>query len=109
VVAEIVISGRVGLVARDFDQSVDVMPHALAALPFAGALVPGVVVGTAVNMAEFLAGKDEASLTSNHYVIKGSWDNPKVYRAEGSLPIDMLGRAWSDLKEVSGFGKQEEK
>ncbi|QFY42663.1 TIGR02099 family protein [Candidatus Methylospira mobilis] len=109
VVAEIAISGRVGLVARDFDQRVDVMPHALAALPFAGALVPGVVVGTAVNMAEFLAGKDEASLTSNHYVIKGSWDNPKVYRAEGSLPIDMLGRAWSDLKEVSGFGKQEEK
>jgi uncharacterized protein (TIGR02099 family) len=109
VVAEIAISGSIGLVARDIDQRVDVMPHALAALPFAGALVPGVVVGAAVNMAEFLAGKDEASLTSNHYVIKGSWDSPNVYRAQGNLPLDMLGRAWTDLKNVSGFGKQEEK
>jgi uncharacterized protein (TIGR02099 family) len=109
VVAEIVISGSIGLVAHDIDQRVDVMPHALAALPFAGALVPGVVVGTAVNMAELLAGREEANLTSNHYEIKGNWDNPKVYQAQGSLPLDMLGRAWTDLKNVSGFGKQEEK
>lgn len=109
VVAEIAISGSIDLVKHQLDQRVDVMPHALAVLPFVGALVPGMVVGTAVNLAEALAGRDEANLTSNHYVIKGNWDNPQVYRVQGNLPLDMLGRAWTNLKEISGFGQQEEK
>lgn len=104
VAAKILISGHVGLVARDFDETVTVIPHALASLPIAGALIGGSAVDAAITVAEKLFGKERASIGSTNYAVKGSWDDPEITRIGGYMPLDMLQRAWSEVKDFSGFG-----
>ncbi|MDD5036364.1 MAG: YhdP family protein [Methylococcaceae bacterium] len=108
VAANILMIGRVGLVAQDFDERVSVMPHALATIPFAGAVVGGAAVGAAIDMAHWLVGEEDVNIGSTNYSIKGSWDNPQFKRVEGNIPLDMLGQAWSSLKDLSGLGSEEE-
>lgn len=106
VAGSILITGRVGLVAKDLDETVTVIPHTLASLPIAGAMVGGAAVGAAISMAGKLVGQDSVSIASNRYAIKGSWDNPQVSRIDGNMPLDVLDRAWSGLKNFSGFGSR---
>ncbi len=107
--AKILVSGRIGLVARDLDQIVTVIPHTTAALPIAGALAGGPVVGAAVYVAQQLIGEKVDSITATHYAVQGGWDNPSITRIHGNLPLDVLDRAWRGVKDLSGFGpKQEE-
>jgi uncharacterized protein YhdP len=105
VAAKILITGRVGLADKDFDQKVAVMPHTLASLPFAGAMVGG----AALDLAQKLAGRESVHLSSSNYAIKGAWDAPTITRIEGNMPLDMLDRAWTNLKDFSGFGAEGEK
>jgi uncharacterized protein (TIGR02099 family) len=104
VAAKIFITGRVGLVAKDLDETVVVIPHTLATLPVAGALMGGAAVGMAYNFAQTLMGNRTVSIASTNYEIKGSWDDPKIARIEGNLPLEVIDRAWSDVKDLSGFG-----
>ena len=104
VAAEIVISGRIGLLARDFDEVVAVVPHTLATLPIAGALVGGAALDAALSVARKLIGKESASIASTNYAVKGSWDEPQITRIGGYMPLDMLDRAWAGLRDLSGFG-----
>ncbi len=104
----ILISGRVGLVARDLDETVTVIPHTLASLPMSGVMLGSAAVGAALSVAGKLVGQDSVSIASNRYAIKGSWDNPQVSRSEGNMPLDVLNRAWSGLKNFSGFGSKGE-
>jgi uncharacterized protein (TIGR02099 family) len=106
--ARIVVSGRAGLVARDLDQRVAVIPHTTAALPIAGALAGGPAVGAAVYVAQRLIGEEVDSITATHYAIKGSWDNPAITRVHHNMPLDMLDQAWSGVKNLSGFGSKQE-
>ncbi|MBS1212354.1 MAG: hypothetical protein H6R26_970, partial [Proteobacteria bacterium] len=106
VAAVIMITGRVGLVQKDLDETVTVIPHAFASLPMAGAMVGGAAVGAAISMAGKLIGQDSVSIASNRYAIRGSWDSPQVSRIEGNMPLDVLDRAWSGLKNLSGFGSK---
>jgi len=107
--AKIVINGRAGLVARDLDQVVTVIPHTSVALPIAGALAGGPAVGAAVLLAQQLVGEEVDSITATHYAVKGSWDEPQITKISRNLPLDILDRAWSGMKDLSGFGTETEK
>lgn len=106
--AKILITGRVGLIARDLDQIVTVIPHTTAALPIAGALAGGPAVGAAVYVAQRLVGEEVDRLAATQYAARGSWDSPEITRINHNMPLDMLDKAWSGVKNLSGFGKQEE-
>ena len=109
--ARILVSGRAGLAARDMDQVVTVIPHTSAALPIAGALAGGPAVGAAVYVAQRLIGEEVDSIAATHYAVQGSWEHPSITRINHYyMPLDVLDRAWSGVKDLSGFGsKQEER
>lgn len=101
--ARIFVTGRVGLVTKDLDETVAVMPHTLASIPMAGALMGGAAVGMAYNFAQTLMGEKTVSIASTTYRVQGSWDNPAIERIEGNMPLELINRTWSDVKSLSGF------
>ncbi|MDZ4263601.1 MAG: AsmA-like C-terminal region-containing protein, partial [Pseudomonadota bacterium] len=80
--AQVELQGRVGLVARDYDQQLKVIPHFTSSLPLAGAVVGGVVVGAAVLLVEKLLKSNIDRATGINYRVTGSWDNPVMARQE---------------------------
>ncbi len=76
--AQILIQGRTGLKARDYDQEITVTPHLGGALPVAGALAGGPAVGAAVFLAERILQKGIEHVTRYHYRLTGSWDAPEL-------------------------------
>jgi uncharacterized protein (TIGR02099 family) len=109
VTAIIYVNGRAGLVTRDLDQIVTVAPKTTATLPIAGALAGGPAVGAAIYVAQKLIGEEVDSITSTRYAVNGSWDHPVVTRLSGTFPMEMFHRAWGGLKDLSGFGAEEQK
>ncbi len=107
IAAEILIMGRVGLASHDLDETISVMPHAVASIPLAGAIVGGAAVGAVVDLAHRLVGAEDVNLASTNYSVTGSWDDPQIKHIEGSMPLDMIDRAWSDFKAMSGMGSKE--
>ena len=92
--AHIKIQGAVGLQVRNFDQTITVTPHFGGALPVAGTIAGGPVVGAAVFVAEQLLQKNIEQATRYRYTLKGSWDNPVVeYVQESSPPAEIKGFA----------------
>jgi uncharacterized protein (TIGR02099 family) len=83
--ANIEIAGRIGLVNQDFDQLVTVTPKVTASLPIAGAVAGGPAVGAAVFLAQKVLGKRVDRVTSIHYTVKGSWDDPTIERQKQKL------------------------
>ncbi|HKJ08012.1 MAG TPA: YhdP family protein [Gammaproteobacteria bacterium] len=90
--ARIDIAGRTGLVARDYDQLVTVIPHIRSSLPIAGVIAGGPAVGAALLLMDKLFPGPLTELTSlanYQYTLTGSWDNPVVKRLNntaGSTP-----------------------
>lgn len=76
--ARIHIAGRIGLVARDYDQLITVIPQMGSSLSLASALAGGPVVGAAVFLAENLFKKQIEEVASYQYTMTGSWDNPVI-------------------------------
>lgn len=74
--ARIEMHGRAGLRARDYDQIITVVPRYGAALPVAGVIAGGPVVGAAVFVAERVLQKGLERATRYRYTLKGSWDQP---------------------------------
>jgi uncharacterized protein (TIGR02099 family) len=81
--AKIDITGRTGLIEKDYDQIVTVTPQVSDSLPLASALFGPIGVG--VGAVIFLAGelfdtipKQIDKLLRYQYTISGSWDNPVV-------------------------------
>lgn len=87
---EILVTGRTGISARDYDQSAIVTPKISYTLPVFGAvLAPAGLgpIGAGVGVAIFLAGKlfdgiptQVDKLLSYRYTITGSWDEPVIER-----------------------------
>lgn len=86
--AQILIQGRVGLKARDYDQQVTVTPHFGGALPVAGALAGGPAVGAAVFVAERILQKGIEHVTRYRYRLTGSWDAPVLTAQHESPPAN---------------------
>ncbi|AGA35043.1 membrane protein-like protein [Thioalkalivibrio nitratireducens DSM 14787] len=85
------VSGRTGLVARDFDQSIVVVPRLRSTLPIVGALVGGPVAGVVVLLVERALGigdqVEEAARVE--YYVTGPWSNP-VVRARVRTEQDLV-------------------
>lgn len=78
--AQISVSGRTGLAARDYDQIVTVTPEIGATLPLAGALggPVGIGIGTGIYLFEKIFKPGLGGIARVQYTVKGSWQNPVV-------------------------------
>lgn len=78
--ADIRLSGRIGLVARDLDLELGVTPHLMEELAITGGLLGGPVVGAAVAVIHQLVKKPFQKSTRIKYTVAGGWDSPAVTR-----------------------------
>ena len=74
--ANISITGRTGLRAKDFDQQVRVTPHVGNSLPLVGAVVGGPIGAAAGFAVQGLLGGGLNKAASARYQITGTWDKP---------------------------------
>ena len=76
--AEIEISGRTGLRAKDYDQQMVVTPRAGVTLPVVGALAGGPVGAAAGLVMQGLLGKQINQVARSRYHVEGSWEKPVI-------------------------------
>ncbi|RDS86812.1 YhdP family protein [Dyella psychrodurans] len=76
--AEITITGRTGLHARDYDQQVVILPHVGSSLPVVGAVVAGPIGAAAGFAVQGVLGKGLSHMAVQRYTITGSWDKPVI-------------------------------
>lgn len=91
--AEIVLTGRTGLRAKDYDQRLDVHPRAGAALPLIGAAAGGPVGAAAGLVVQGILNKPISKAVSRQYVVTGSWDKPlftPVAQARRKAPTERV-------------------
>ncbi len=85
--ARLDISGRTGLVRRDYDQLITVTPHLTSSLPLAGAIAnPG--IGAALFLAQKLFQSQLDAITRYQYTVTGTWDKPLIERVSLQNPAD---------------------
>ena len=89
--ATVNLMGRTGLVARDYDQVMTVLPHISGTLPIAGTVLGGPVVGAALLVFSEAFSEDVNKLSQVQYRISGPWDAPVVERIERG-PTPTLGQ-----------------
>lgn len=75
--ADIMIAGRIGMVAQDYDELVTIIPSITSTLPLAGAIAGGPAIGAVVLLAERILGKQIDKMSKIEYQVTGSWDDPK--------------------------------
>lgn len=76
--ADVVISGRAGLKAKDYDQVMDVTPHVGGTLMIGGAIVGGPVGAAAGAVIQGLFKKALNDVTRVRYAVTGSWEKPRI-------------------------------
>jgi len=76
--AKIKISGKTGIIARDYDQIVRVTPKIRQTLPLVGAVAAGTTVGWSLLLLQNLFKKVIDDAVEVEYRISGSWDDPKI-------------------------------
>ena len=77
------VNGRIGLVARDFDQHIEFRPGLNYSLPVIGAIAGGPAGGLTVALVQQLMrglGADWETVAEVHYALTGSWAEPNVER-----------------------------
>ena len=80
--AQISITGRTGLRAKDYDQYVQVAPHVGNSLPVIGAVVGGPVGAAAGLAVQGLLGHGLNKTVGARYHVTGSWDKPVMTLVE---------------------------
>lgn len=76
--ADIRLSGRTGLKARDYDQTLEVRPKAGSVLPAIGALAGGPAGAAVGAVAQAVLREPLRQMTQIGYRITGTWADPKV-------------------------------
>ncbi|MEP7044010.1 MAG: YhdP family protein [Dokdonella sp.] len=76
--AEIVVKGRTGLRAKDYDQQMSVRPHAGSTLPLVGAIAAGPVGAAAGLVMQGILNKPLGKAVARNYSVTGSWEKPKI-------------------------------
>jgi uncharacterized protein (TIGR02099 family) len=84
--ADIVVSGRTGLRSKDYDQLMDVQPHAGATLPIVGALAAGPVGAAAGLVMQGLLNKPIGKAVARRYKVSGSWEKPQITQLARTRP-----------------------
>jgi uncharacterized protein (TIGR02099 family) len=90
--ARIVMQGRTGFRARDYDLTVDVTPHVGGTLPVVGAVIGGPVGAAAGLVVQGLIGKGLNKAAGSIYRVTGSWDKPKI-ETVATLPVSSASTA----------------
>ena len=80
--AQISITGRTGLRAKDYDQEVLVVPHIGNSLPVIGAVVGGPIGAAAGLAVQGILGQGLNKIRSVRYHVTGSWDKPVMTLVE---------------------------
>lgn len=80
--ANILITGRTGLVNQDFDQLIAVIPNVSDTVSVAGALAWGPQVAAVLIVLQKLFESDIDAATMTRYKLNGSWDEPKLTRLD---------------------------
>nr|MDA3870587.1 DUF3971 domain-containing protein [Gammaproteobacteria bacterium] len=75
-VAAMKLGGKVGMVDKDYDLTMQVKPHSSAAVFTTGTLAGGPVLGAGLVLLNKLFGLEKGSY--NEYEIMGSWIDPKI-------------------------------
>lgn len=84
--AEVGMVGRIGLGARDYDQTAVVTGQLGSALPIAGAAIAAnPVVGAALLLFTQVFKEPLKGVTRAYYHIGGSWDDPQVERVDSDV------------------------
>jgi len=78
--ARILVQGRTGLAARDYDQLVTVVPEVGNTLPVAGGLAWGAQAGAIILLFQKLFKSEIDKAAQYQYKITGSWENPLIKR-----------------------------
>lgn len=76
--ADIVVNGRAGLKAKDYDQTMEVTPHVGGTLMIGGALVGGPVGAAAGVVLQKVFNKAINDVTRVRYSVTGSWEKPVI-------------------------------
>ncbi|HKE48305.1 MAG TPA: YhdP family protein [Rhodanobacteraceae bacterium] len=84
--ADIAISGRTGLRAKDYDQEMVVSPHTGVTLPIVGALAAGPVGAAAGLVLQGVLGKPMGKAMGSHYKVTGSWEKPTITLVSRETP-----------------------
>jgi uncharacterized protein (TIGR02099 family) len=80
--------GRIGLVARDYDQQVTVYPDVSGGVTLGAVLLGGPVAGALALIAQEVMGKPLNQVTQLSYRVTGSWDNPQVTQGTAPPPVE---------------------
>ncbi len=80
--ATVSIMGRTGLVVRDYDQVMTVLPEVSSALPIAGAVLGGPAVGAALLVFNEVFSSELDELARVQYRVTGPWEAPEVVRIQ---------------------------
>lgn len=83
------VGGRIGLLARDFDQEIEFRPALTYSLPVLGTIAGGPAGGLTVTLVQQLMrglGRDIESVAEVRYALTGSWDEPIVERLRTESP-----------------------
>lgn len=94
--AVIRVEGRTGLVARDYDQRITVVPNLSGTAPVVGALAFGPQVGAVMLLFQRLLKKNVDEAARTEYRITGSWDQPvieKIAQPKGEAASALEGSA----------------
>jgi uncharacterized protein (TIGR02099 family) len=84
--ADVLVTGRTGLRAKDYDQYMDVTPHAGATLPIVGAIAAGPVGAAAGLVLQGVLGKGIGKATGSRYKVTGSWEKPEITLVSKEAP-----------------------
>lgn len=79
-VALINIAGRVGILNKDYDLTIKVVPHFTSSLPVIVGLAGGPVAGVVTWLANAVLGSTVQKIAETSYHITGSWDKPDVVK-----------------------------
>lgn len=91
--ADIVVTGRTGLRAKDYDQQMSVSPRAGATLPIVGALAAGPIGAAAGIVMQGILNKPIGQAVGSRYRVSGSWDKPKITLISRERPDSRKPRA----------------
>jgi uncharacterized protein (TIGR02099 family) len=82
--ARVEISGRIGMVEKDFDLILSVTPYVTSSIPIAATLITGQpVVGVAAWAVNKMIGGELSKAVTHFYAVSGPWGNP----------------SWSDIRK----------
>ncbi len=79
-VALISIAGRVGILTKDYDLTIKVVPHFTSSLPVIVGIAGGPVAGVVAWLANAVLGSTVQKIAETSYHITGSWDKPDVVK-----------------------------